>query len=98
MSAVLSLLHLLVKINAWFLSCIIKSEQLILLISCSGDKRGSWAPPVAHTGREMLAPPSAHNKRDSVARDHLAVPVGSHREYHIPQQGGHMSLYKGIQL
>ncbi|XP_023719375.1 homeodomain-interacting protein kinase 2 isoform X5 [Cryptotermes secundus] len=56
------------------------------IVYTGGDKRGSWAPPAAHTGREMLAPPSAH-KRDSVARDHLAVPVGSHREYHIPQQG-----------
>lgn len=56
-------------------------EQHIVYTGCSGEKRGSWAPPTAHTGREMLAPPSAH-KRDSVA-----VPVGSHREYHIPQQG-----------
>ncbi|XP_021942951.1 homeodomain-interacting protein kinase 2 isoform X4 [Zootermopsis nevadensis] len=61
-------------------------EQHIVYTGCSGDKRGSWAPPAAHTGREMLAPPSAHNKRESVARDHLMVPVGSHREYHIPQQ------------
>lgn len=71
----------------------LKPNYLILL-SCSGDKRGSWAPPAAHTGREMLAPPSAH-KRDSVARDHLAVPVGSHREYHIPQQGQQPQLIHG---
>ncbi|XP_066998883.2 homeodomain-interacting protein kinase 2 [Anabrus simplex] len=58
-------------------------EQHIVYTGCSGDKRSSWAPPAAHTGREMLAPPSAH-KRDSVARDHLAT--GSHREYHVPQQ------------
>jgi len=55
-------------------------DQHIVYTGC-GEKRGSWAPPTAHTGREMLAPPSAH-KRDSVA-----VPVSSHREYHIPQQG-----------
>jgi len=64
------------------------------LFCCSGDKRGSWAPPAAHTGREMLAPPSAH-KRDSVARDHLAVPVSSHREYHVPQQGQQPPLIHG---
>jgi hypothetical protein len=68
--------------------------KYLIPLSCSGDKRGSWAPPAAHMGREMLAPPSAH-KRDSVARDHLTVPVGSHREYHLPQQGQQPQLIHG---
>lgn len=69
-----------------------KLNLIFCLFSCSGEKRGSWAPPTAHTGREMLAPPSAH-KRDSVA-----VPVGSHREYHIPQQGHQPQLIHGKYL
>jgi hypothetical protein len=30
-----------------------------------------------------------------VARDHLAVPVSSHREYHVPQQGQQPPLIHG---
>lgn len=50
-----------------------------MCVSCSGDKRNSWAPPSAHMSRDLLGPPSAH-KRD------ITVPVSSNRDY-MAQQG-----------
>ncbi|KAK3928942.1 Homeodomain-interacting protein kinase 2 [Frankliniella fusca] len=57
------------------------------IVYASADKRMSWAPPAAHSGRDFLAPPSAHSmayhsrhKREPTASA-VSVPVVTHRDY-----------------